>query len=127
MQDRTRNQSKSFSSWGRILKKGIRALGMQASNHRRYSRFDCAIPVEIHLDTPGQVAIINAVARNISAGGMLIRSSTVLDSLTPCHVSFRMPEWFPGKTRARDIMAYAHVRHSDPSDQFFGIAFTRPL
>jgi len=83
-------------------------------------------PVDIHIDTPGQVSVINAVVKNISAGGMLIKCSAVMDMLTPCHLSFRIPEWFPGANRTAEVMTSARVRHADPSG-LIGLAFNSPL
>ena len=96
-------------------------------NRRKYFRFDCEVPVELHLDSPGQLSIINAVARNISAGGMLIKCPMVPASLTPCHVSFHVPDWFPGAHQNREVMAYAHVLHADSARRLFGVAFSNPL
>lgn len=84
-------------------------------------------PIEIHLDTPGQVSIINGVAQNISSGGMLIKCSADIDTLTPCHVSFRMPEWFPSINRACEVMTQARVLHTSAAAMTLGIAFTQPL
>ena len=115
------------SSWKTLIKRGATRLGFHSKNKRHFPRFDCTIPVEIHLDTPGQVSVINAVAQNISSGGMLIKCSTILDALTSCHVSFKVPEWFPNANRTRDIMANALIRHANPSDMTFGLAFTQPV
>jgi len=122
-----RKDQSASSSWSKIVESGLRRLGVSSRNQRRFPRFDCMIPVDIHLDTPGQISIINAVAQNVSSGGMLIKCATALSSLTSCHLSFRMPEWFPGANRTCEVMAYAHVRHADPSGQFFGVSFDAPL
>lgn len=97
------------------------------SNRRRYTRYECEIPVEVHVDSPGHLAILTAVACNISAGGMLIKCETLPESMTPCHISFHVPEWFPFARAERDAMAYAHVRHTSPMNSTFGVAFSSPL
>jgi hypothetical protein len=117
----------SNSPLGRMLKNGLGQLGFGEKNQRRFPRFDCTIPVEIHVDTPGQISIINAVAKNISSGGMLILCAAALNDMTSCHLSFRMPEWFPGANRTCEVMAYAHVRHANPSAQLFGVSFDAPV
>jgi PilZ domain len=108
-------------------KRGLQRFGIGARNRRKSIRYNCLVPVEIHQDTPGQVSIMNAVAQNISSGGMLVKCSAVLDSLNPCYVMFKMPEWFPGANRARTVMNYAHVQRAEPSRQNYGIAFKTPL
>jgi hypothetical protein len=115
------------SRLGRMAKNGWYRFAVGEKNQRKSPRFDCMIPVEIHVDTPGQISIINAVAKNISTGGMLIMCAAALNDMTSCHLSFRMPEWFPGAKRTCDVMAYAHVRHANPAAQFFGLSFDSPL
>jgi len=102
-------------------------MGFQPRDKRRSTRYDCLIPVEIHVDSPGQVSVINAEAENISTGGMRLKCSTILDSFTPCHVLFKIPEWFPSANRAAEIMAAATVLHTCASGLTCGIAFRQPL
>ncbi len=109
------------------MKRGLNSMGIQDRNKRRFTRYDCMFPVEIHVDTPGQVEVITAEAKNISSGGMLLKCSAVLDSFTRCHVSFRMPEWFPGASHAGEIMAAATVLHANASGLTCGLAFSQPL
>ena len=122
-----RRDKSSASTWRKAVRRGLSRMGVSGRNQRRFTRFDCMFPVEIHLDTPGQVSVINAVAQNISSGGMLLKCSALLDFLTPCHLSFRIPEWFPGASRTCEVMTYAHVRHADPSGQYIGVAFNAPI
>lgn len=123
----SRKDHSGGSPWRKVMKRGLNRLGVGSKNKRRFPRFDCTLPVEIHVDTPGQVSIINAVAKNISSGGMLIKCSAVLDSLTACHVSFRMPDWFPGASRTSEVMTNARVLHANVAGLTFGIAFSQPL
>ncbi|MEI7880149.1 MAG: PilZ domain-containing protein [bacterium] len=115
------------SLWRKVVKRNLHRLGIRTRNQRRFPRFECTLPVEIHLDTPGQVSIINAVAQNVSAGGMLVKCSAVLDALTACHVSFRIPDWFPGASRTKEVMMNARVLHANVAGLTFGIAFNQPL
>lgn len=116
-----------LSSWTQLAKNALLRFGFAPSNQRQFPRFDCMIPVDIHLEAPGQVSVISAVAKNISSGGMLIKCAAALDSLTACHLSFHMPGWFPSSNRTCEVMTYAHVRHADPSSQLFGLSFDAPL
>ena len=128
MNTRVQNLAKpAASSWGKMMKRGLNSMGLQARDKRRFTRYDCVFPVEIHVDTPGQVEVITAEAKNISSGGMLLKCSAVLDSFTRCHVSFQMPEWFPGASRAVEIMAAATILHANASGLTCGIAFSQPL
>ncbi|MEI8138237.1 MAG: PilZ domain-containing protein [bacterium] len=109
------------------MKRGLSKIGVSPKNQRRFHRFDCMFPIQIHLDTPGQISIINAVAKNISSGGMLVKCSAALDALTSCHVSFRVPEWFPSANRTSEVMAQARILHASAASLTFGIAFSQPL
>jgi len=115
------------SSWGKMMKRGLSSMGLEARDKRRFTRYECLFPVEIHVDSPGQVEVITAEAKNISSGGMLLKCSAVLDSFTRCHVSFQIPEWFPGASRAVEIMAAATILHASASGLTCGIAFSQPL
>ena len=115
------------SSWGKVLKRGFKSMGMRARNKRRFHRYDCAFPVEVHFDSPGQVSVVEAEARNISSGGMLLKCSTVIESFTHCHVSFQLPEWFPCAAASSDVMTAAKVLHASAAGLTFGIAFNHPL
>jgi hypothetical protein len=122
-----RKDQHAGSSWGKLVKRGLHKLGVSSKNQRRFQRFDCTFPIQIHLDTPGQISIINAVAKNISSGGMLVRCSAALDTLTSCHVSFRVPEWFPSAHRTSEVMTQARVLHASAASLTFGIAFSQHL
>jgi len=123
-----RKKRRSISSWLGKVKHGLRRTRDKQLDKRKYTRFDCMIPVEIHVDTPGQVSIINAVAKNISSGGMLIKCAKVFIPPTSCHLSFHLPPWFYGaKKSGGEVMAFAHVRHADPVRQLFGACFDTRL
>lgn len=108
--------------------KRSRFVGESApKNRRRYVRYECSIPVEVHLDSPGQLSILKAEALNLSSGGMLIKCPSLPKSTTPCHISFVVPEWFPLKHADRDAMAAGHVKHTDSAHATFGVAFISPL
>lgn len=121
------NEKVAGSTWGRRLRRGLKSMGTRVRNKRRFERYDCTFPVEVHFDSPGQVAVIEAEAKNISAGGMLLKCSTVLESFTHCHVLFKMPEWFPGSGGSTEIMTAARVLHASAAGLTFGIAFNQPL
>jgi len=122
-----RKEEGPISPVKQILTRVLEWMGIGAKNLRRFSRFECTIPVEIHLDRRGDLSVINAVAKNISSGGMLIKCATLPASITQLEVSFRMPEWFPSRNRTREITTKAHVRHNDPSSHYWGLAFTQPM
>ena len=96
-------------------------------NRRRFKRYPCDLTVEFHFDSPDQICMIAAVAKNISSGGMLVESESVPKTMTPCRVQFNLPDWFPGPHANREVMASATVLHANSSRLTFGIAFSKPL
>ena len=121
------------SKWRKLLSLGRSTTAKPTeegtgAERRRFPRHACELPVELHMDSPGELAIISAVAKNISVGGLLIECAATPQSLTSCHVSFRIPEWIPfdGVTE-RDVMTLAQVRHNDPIRLTLNLAFTPPL
>jgi hypothetical protein len=114
--------------WDRFMSRRKARAEAVPQNRRRFHRFQCTLPVELHLETPGHLSIIKAVARNISAGGMLIECATIPALMSACHVAFQVPEWGPFKTnRNRLVMAEARVQHCDRTGMNFGLAFASPL
>lgn len=107
--------------------RGLQWFGLASTNQRRFCRFDCLIPVEIYQTTTGQISFMSAVARNISAGGMLLLCSQVLNPMARIQVTFQVPEWFPGSLCTRDVTTFADVRHVDPAGHLLGVAFNQPL
>jgi hypothetical protein len=84
--------------------------------------------LELHLESPGHLSILKAVARNISSGGMLVECPTVPAVMSACHVTFRIPEWGPFKAEHnRLVMAQARVQHCNQDGMHFGLAFSNPI
>lgn len=111
--------------WGRVAKLWKPREETIAQNRRRFHRFPCTLPVELHIDIPGQLAVISAVAKNLSRGGMLIACPTLPPLMSTCHVAFRIPEWVPFSAgRHPQIFAKAHVQHRDKAGMNFGLAFS---
>ena len=99
-----------------------------AANRRRFERHKCDFRVELHVGSPGFLSICYGVARNISAGGLLIECATVPPPHSECHVAFNLPHGIPvGARSSRDVMVKAHVRHSDRVHGNFGVSFAHPL
>ena len=107
--------------------RGLQWFGFASTNQRRFSRFDCLIPVEISVETPGEISVMSAEAHNISANGMLLSCSPVLNHLAHIYVSFQVPKWFPGPQRNQNVTTLAHIRHTNPAGHLLGVAFNQPL
>lgn len=124
------------NAWGALARGGRQILHKEATsrhagnpeNRRQFHRYLCELPVELHLVTPGHLAILKAVARNISSGGMLLECPTLPAPMSACHVLFDLPDWGPFKAYTeRFILAEARVQHCEEDSLTFGVAFSRPL
>ena len=76
--------------------------GTLRSEQRRYSRFDKAFPVAIRSEVAGE---LSAVARNVSAGGIMVEMATPLPLGSRVQVFFSMPD-----SHAR-IVAHGEVKN----------------
>jgi hypothetical protein len=114
--------------WNRFMVRRKEEADAFPQNRRRFYRFRCSLPVELHFDTPGHLSIIKAVARDISSGGMRVECSAIPALMSACHVAFRIPEWGSFKIGSNSlVLAQAHVQHSDREGMSFGLAFSRPI
>jgi len=105
-----------------------REAALRANERRRFPRFECSLPVTLHIDTPGHLEIIEAMAMNLSTGGMLLKAATVPERAASCHVEFSVPGWFPRLLHGgHTVMSEACVRYNDKTRGIFGLAFARPL
>ena len=129
MDTATQNASRSVrGKLGRYFSRRKTHEADVPQNRRLHSRFPCELPVELHLETPGNLSILNAVARDISRGGMLVECPTVPSLMSACYVTFRIPEWGPFKEHKNElVMAQARVQHCNPSRMSFGLAFANAM
>jgi hypothetical protein len=129
MDTATQNASRSVrGKLGRYFSRRKTHEAAVPQNRRTHSRFPCELPVELHLETPGNLSILNAVARDISRGGMLVECPTVPAIMSACYVTFRVPDWGPFKAHQNElVMAQARVQHCNPSRMSFGLAFANAM
>ena len=89
---------------------------------RRYRRFDLQFPVHLSFSSRGTVHELEAISRNVSIGGLLLRSK---DSL-PLHtqVSLKMEVQGPQWPRTVQLQSDGEVVRVEPleSDAGFAIA-----
>jgi hypothetical protein len=112
---------------GRLMPPRVSRKPTSSADHRRFPRFSCSLPVELHIETPGHLSVLKAVARNISRGGMLIECATMPALKSACHVAFRVPDWVPFLVPDNLVLAEARVQHCDRNAMNFGLAFAQPL
>ena len=116
------------SKWTGLSSRSAEADGSSPSDRRCAPRYQCELPVDLHVDLPGQISIVAAVARNISAGGMLLECKSAPATLASCLVAFHVPDWFSfGADADRDVLVPALVRHGDRDHLTLGVSFATPL
>lgn len=114
--------------WGDLMERRKARVAAVPQNRRRFHRFKCSLPVELHLQAPGNLSIVGAIARDISCGGMRVECPTIPALMSACHVAFRIPEWGSFKTeRNRLVLAQARVQHCDRASMSFGLTFASPI
>jgi len=104
------------------------ALWLLKRNRRRFDRHPCEFPVQLHVDSPGSVRVVEAVARNISNHGMLLQCAHLPKLNTLCLLEFAFPQWSaPGRDEVRPVSIRAEIRHCERVQGTFGVAFAVPL
>jgi hypothetical protein len=74
---------------------------------RRYRRFQLQFPVCLSFPSDGAVSRVLAVSRNVSLGGMLLRSEDRIPPHTA--VSLTMNVWGPGSERSVRLLGEGEV------------------
>lgn len=129
MQLEAQQASRSIrGTFGKYMFHRQRRTAAVPQNRRRYERYSCDLPVELHVENPGNLSILKAVAKDISRGGMLVECAAVPALMSACYVTFRIPEWGPFKEHKNElVMAQARVQHCNPSRMSFGLAFANAM
>jgi hypothetical protein len=96
---------------------------------RKHRRFDLQYPVRLKVHSADSMVELDAVSRNISIGGLLLETSSLIPQHTP--VSFIVTAWSAGVVRPIQFVGEGEVVRVDaePAEQLFAIAVecTRPI
>jgi hypothetical protein len=85
---------------------------MHYPKERRYRRFDFQFPVCLSFPSAGVVRKLEAVSKNVSIGGLLLKSG---DQIPPhTHVSLTMDVRSPWSSRAVRLLAEGEVVRVEP-------------
>jgi CheY-like chemotaxis protein len=97
-------------------------------NRRVSSRYPCEFPVNVRFNSLGLQDAVPALARNISRGGILLQCSQYMAPMTPCQLTFKIPEWMDFRAGTeRSVMMSAQTRHVSPNSGTYGLQFLTPL
>jgi CheY-like chemotaxis protein len=98
------------------------------TNGRRHVRYPCELPLVACFASSGLRETVQAVARNISKGGMLVECSKLLSPTTSFQVAFTVPDWMCLLNNTdRKVVMTAQVRHVTDAARTYGLQFVEPL
>lgn len=98
------------------------------SERRRHDRLSCMFPVTLHLGSGDGAATVQAQARDISVGGMLLDGAGIPEGTIRLHAEFDLPPGLlPGMPVARHVKLSAAVRYRDSENNTASLSFAEPL
>lgn len=97
-------------------------------DRRQNPRYRSQFPVKIYIGEGETTRIYQAVARDISDGGLLLENIDVPPTETRIRVNFSVPEGTLPEEYARGPYTIdSEVRRRDPDNKFLGIQFQQPI
>ncbi len=98
------------------------------SDRRIAPRYDCGFPVDVYLGDPGKGNVYQALARDISDGGLMLENIDIPETETRIRVEFKIPEggmpeeFLHGKLKLEGV-----TRRRDEQKKRVGVAFEESL
>ena len=98
------------------------------SDRRKSARFLSRFPVQIIVGSGDQERVYQAIAHDVSDGGLLLEAKDVPATEERFHVEFRLPDGaMPEEFLHNGVRIQAEVRRRDESSSTLGVAFEEPL
>lgn len=99
-----------------------------ASDRRQAPRYRSSFPVKIYIGEGETARIYNAVARDISDGGLLLENIDIPPTETRIRVNFTVPEGtMPEEYSHGNYTFDGEVRRRDQGNKFLGVQFKQPI
>lgn len=98
------------------------------SDRRKTTRFLSRFPVQIFVGAGKEERIYQAVAHDVSDGGLLLEAANIPAGEKRFRVEFRLPDGsMPEEFLHNGVKVDAEVRHHDQEAAMLGVAFEEPL
>ena len=99
-----------------------------ASDRRQNPRFRSSFPVKIYVGEGENARVYQAVARDISDGGLLLESADVPPTENRLRVTFTVPEGtMPEEYSHGNFTFDGEVRRRDETNKLLGVQFKQPI
>lgn len=100
----------------------------KASDRRQHVRYACSFPVTLRIGSGPQQQTLQATARDVSLGGMLIEGADVPDGVIRVNVQFEIPpDVLKEEGIPRRVQTAAAIRYRDHHHQTLSLAFSESL
>jgi len=98
------------------------------SERRQHVRYACSFPVTLRIGAGAEELVLQATARDVSLGGMLIEGADVPEGTIRLHVQFELPpDVLKDERVARQAQTTAAIRFRDRQSKTLSLAFAEPL
>lgn len=98
------------------------------AERRQFVRHACSFPVRLVVKQADHEQVIQATARDVSMGGMLLEGADVPEGVIRVQLQFTLPkEVLPGERVVRDVQTAAAIRYRDPQTRTLSVAFAESL
>ncbi len=99
-----------------------------ASDRRQTPRFVSNFPVKIHVGEGDNARVYNAIARDVSDGGLLLENIDVPPTETRIRVNFSVPEGVMPEEYSHGAYTFdGEVRRRDEKNRLLGVQFQNPI
>lgn len=116
---------------GRLLRTFFRLGFLDApkdAERRQHIRYECTFPVRVRFGSGEQQRTIEATARDVSIGGMLIDGADIPEGAIRVKVEFDLPpDVLKQEAVPRHVETTAAVRYRDNQHKTLSLAFAEPL
>lgn len=99
-----------------------------AADRRRNPRYVSSFPVKIYIGEGETARVYNAIARDVSDGGLLLENVDIPPTETRIRVNFTVPEGtMPEEYTHGNYTFDSEVRRRDGQNKFLGVEFKHPI
>lgn len=114
------------------LRKALIRLGFldtpKEADRRQFERHACSFPVTLTVRQGDQERTVQATARDVSLGGMLVEGADVPEGVIRVGLQFRIPvDVLPDERVEREVQTAAAIRFRDPQSRTLSLAFAESI
>ena len=100
----------------------------KGAERRQNVRYECSFPVVLHIGPAGREQVVQAIARDVSVGGMMLENAAVPEGVIRLRAEFELPaDVLAEEGIPRRNSATAAITYRDHKNATVSLAFADPL